>query len=44
MARLEKLVIVGETPLDANAKTYLATLNAKLRIPIEYLAVKVPEE
>ena len=39
----EKLVVVGEMPLDPDAKTYLVALNGKLSIPIEYRTVQVSE-
>jgi len=39
----QKLVVVGEMPLDPDAKTYLVALNGKLSIPIEYRTVQVSE-
>lgn len=39
----EKLIVVGETPLDSDGKAYLAALNGKLSIPVEYLTVKATE-
>jgi len=35
-----RLVVVGETPLDSAATAYLASLNAQLSIPLEYMAVR----
>jgi len=38
----EKLIIVGEPPLDEQTKEYLVTLRQKFALPLEYLEFKSP--
>jgi len=34
--RATRLIVVGESPLDANAENYIASLRSQFRLPLEY--------